>query len=107
MDGGKLQKLDIATQQQADDLEQRLRAATPYTVASVTRKPTKRTPPPPLITSTLQREAASRLGWGTKKTMQVAQQLYEGAGAGGGPARDTQNRQAALTMSLFAGQQHC
>lgn len=47
-------------------------------VAEMREKEKKRNPQPPFITSTLQREAAGRLGFSAKKTMTVAQQLYEG-----------------------------
>lgn len=49
-----------------------------FVVAEVTKKEVKRTPPPPFITSTLQQEASRKLGFSVKKTMMVAQQLYEG-----------------------------
>jgi DNA topoisomerase I len=49
-----------------------------YRVAEVRRKETKRRPAPPFTTSTLQQEASRKLGFGSKKTMRVAQQLYEG-----------------------------
>ncbi len=49
-----------------------------YTVASVTRGQKKRFPAPPFTTSTLQQEAARKLGFTSKRTMQAAQQLYEG-----------------------------
>jgi DNA topoisomerase-1 len=49
-----------------------------YRVAEVRRKETKRRPAPPFTTSTLQQEASRKLGFGAKKTMRVAQQLYEG-----------------------------
>ncbi len=49
-----------------------------YIVSKVTDKLTKRKPTAPFITSTLQREASSKLGFGVQKTMQVAQKLYEG-----------------------------
>lgn len=49
-----------------------------FTVHSVTTRPLTRNPYPPFITSTLQQEASRRFGWSTKKTMIVAQQLYEG-----------------------------
>lgn len=49
-----------------------------FTVSKVTNKTTKRKPTAPFITSTLQRAASSKLGFGVQKTMQVAQRLYEG-----------------------------
>lgn len=49
-----------------------------YILAEQERKKRKRNPPPPFITSTLQQEAAKRLGFTAKKTMLLAQQLYEG-----------------------------
>jgi len=49
-----------------------------YTVSKVTNKTVKRKPTAPFITSTLQRAASSKLGFGVSKTMQVAQKLYEG-----------------------------
>ena len=48
-----------------------------YTVDSVTKKPVKRTPAPPFTTSTLQQEAARKLGFTVSQTMMVAQHLYE------------------------------
>jgi DNA topoisomerase-1 len=48
-----------------------------FTVASVEKKPAKRSPAPPFTTSTLQQEASRKLSFGVAKTMQVAQQLYE------------------------------
>ena len=48
-----------------------------YTVESVTKKPVKRTPAPPFTTSTLQQEAARKLGFTVSQTMMVAQHLYE------------------------------
>lgn len=50
----------------------------PWTVASVERKEVKRHPYAPFITSTLQQEAARKLGFGAKRTMSIAQRLYEG-----------------------------
>ena len=48
-----------------------------FTVADVTVKPMKRTPAPPFTTSTLQQEAARKLGLSVKQTMRLAQRLYE------------------------------
>ncbi len=49
-----------------------------YTVANVETKEQKRNPAPPFTTSTLQQEGARKLGFSVKKTMSVAQKLYEG-----------------------------
>lgn len=49
-----------------------------FKVAKVANRDSKRKPQAPFITSTLQREASTRLGYSVKKTMQVAQKLYEG-----------------------------
>ena len=48
-----------------------------YEVASISKKPLKRTPAPPFTTSTLQQEAARKLGFTVSQTMMVAQHLYE------------------------------
>jgi DNA topoisomerase-1 len=49
-----------------------------FSIADCQKKLVKRTPPPPFITSTLQSEAANRLRFSTKRTMTLAQKLYEG-----------------------------
>ena len=48
-----------------------------FTVADITKKPMKKTPAPPFTTSTLQQEAARKLGFTVSQTMMVAQHLYE------------------------------
>ena len=55
-----------------------------YNVAEVTTKEKKRNPVPPFITSKLQQEASRKLRFTTKKTMQIAQKLYEGKDVGEG-----------------------
>ena len=62
-----------------DDLK-----AAAYTVEEVSKGQRKRKPAPPFITSTLQQEASRRLGFAAKKTMQLAQELYEGIALEGG-----------------------
>ncbi len=56
---------------------ERLRRST-YRVTGVEKKQRKRSPAPPFTTSTLQQEAARKLGFGARRTMQIAQRLYEG-----------------------------
>jgi DNA topoisomerase-1 len=53
-----------------------------YTIESIQKKSVKRNPPPPFITSTLQQEAANRLRFSAKRTMILAQKLYEGVDIG-------------------------
>jgi DNA topoisomerase-1 len=67
-----------ATQALVDSL-----AGARFVVRSVTRGERKRNPAPPFITSTLQQDAGRKLGFSAKKTMTVAQQLYEGIEVGG------------------------
>ncbi|MFH1284345.1 MAG: type I DNA topoisomerase [Candidatus Peregrinibacteria bacterium] len=55
-----------------------------YKVAKVEEKQIKRNPAPPFITSTLQQEASRKLGFSVRKTMMIAQQLYEGIDIGSG-----------------------
>ncbi|MCW8892762.1 MAG: type I DNA topoisomerase, partial [Deltaproteobacteria bacterium] len=76
-DGKKLGKFAIGNQQQAEeilaDLEQ-----VPFQVTALEKKERKRNPAPPFTTSTLQQEASRKLGFSARKTMSVAQKLYEG-----------------------------
>ena len=55
----------------------------PFVVSNIERKVKKKEPKMPFITSTLQQEASNKLGFGAKKTMQIAQKLYEGIDLGG------------------------
>jgi len=48
-----------------------------FTIENITRKPTRRSPAPPFTTSTLQQEAALKLGYSVSQTMRIAQMLYE------------------------------
>jgi DNA topoisomerase-1 len=76
-DGQKLQRLDIGSGVQANDLKDALETAT-FTVASVEAKPARRNPPPPFTTSTMQQEASRKLGFAPAIAMRLAQRLYEG-----------------------------
>jgi len=77
LNGKKITKLSIGNEAQAKDAVRAIEAST-ATVVRVEKKQTKRNPSPPFTTSTLQQEASRKLGFGAKKTMQVAQRLYEG-----------------------------
>jgi len=72
---GKTVKLN--TKEEAEEIFDKL-ASAQYTVYDVKKSEKSQAPFPPFITSTLQQEASKLLGFTTKKTMQIAQQLYEG-----------------------------
>jgi len=67
----------ISSAEEADELSRAIRQSS-FSVADVQRKDVRRNPPPPFITSTLQQEAAKRLRYHAKRTMMLAQKLYEG-----------------------------
>jgi DNA topoisomerase-1 len=77
VDGTKMQRLDIGSGAQADDIKNALEGAT-FAVASVEAKPARRNPPPPFTTSTMQQEASRKLGFAPAIAMRLAQRLYEG-----------------------------
>ena len=70
-------KADVTREPEARVVESALKEGT-FTVASVTRKERKQSAAPPFITSTLQRAAYNRFKYPVKRTMQIAQKLYEG-----------------------------
>lgn len=70
-------KAEIGAQGVVDEVVKNLEGAT-HKVQSLDKKELKRTPPPPFTTSTLQQEAARKLGFSVKKTMTLAQGMYEG-----------------------------
>lgn len=74
-------KLQISSEKEAKALEDELRRCS-YKVKSVLRNDVPRQPAPPFITSTLQQEAARKLRFTAKRTMMIAQQLYEGVPIG-------------------------
>ncbi|HLC28559.1 MAG TPA: type I DNA topoisomerase [Dehalococcoidia bacterium] len=78
---GKRQKLEIPNETESERLVAILRSAA-YRVLAVQTKTQTRRPAAPFITSTLQQEASRKLGFSTKRTMQIAQQLYEGLSLG-------------------------
>ncbi|HEX8966133.1 MAG TPA: type I DNA topoisomerase [Patescibacteria group bacterium] len=69
-------KTIIVSEQQAKEIEQDLQKQA-YTVAEVLKRETKRSPQPPYTTSTLQQDASRRFGYSGKRTMTLAQKLYE------------------------------
>ncbi|HCL29189.1 MAG TPA: type I DNA topoisomerase [Candidatus Latescibacteria bacterium] len=77
------EKLEIGDQETSDKIIADLKEAT-YDVKSVKRREQRRRPAAPFITSTLQQDAARKLRFTVKRTMAVAQQLYEGVDIGGG-----------------------
>ena len=97
--GKKVEQFSFTNETQAREVERAireaaLRAAAPTASASdrigqlrviaVDRKQRRRTPAPPFTTSTLQQEAARKLGYNARRTMRLAQQLYEGVDLGEG-----------------------
>jgi len=85
-EGAKVEQFSFTTAESARGVERTLEKAAggELTVLSVDRKQRKRNPAPPFTTSTLQQEAARKLGFSAQKTMRVAQQLYEGIDIGEG-----------------------
>lgn len=75
-DGQKVAKLGIKSEKEAQEIFQNLKEAD-YQVLDITQEQKKRYPTPPFTTSTLQQEAANRLGYSAKQTMKLAQDLYE------------------------------
>ena len=76
LDGKKLEKFDLNNEAKALEAKAKIEAQT-FHISSVERKKANRYPAPPFTTSTLQQEAARKLRFSAKKTMQVAQKLYE------------------------------
>ena len=78
--GEKLQQFSITSEQYATEVERNLNQAAQGSLAvvKVDKRQRKRNPAPPFTTSTLQQEAARKLGFSAQRTMRTAQQLYEG-----------------------------
>lgn len=76
------EKLEIGTKAQADEILAALEGL-PSTISSIRRREVRRNAPAPFTTSTLQQEASRRLRLRVRRTMQIAQALYEGVDLGG------------------------
>ena len=85
----------------ASDIAAAALDATPWSVADVQRKSSRQQPAPPFTTSTLQQAANSRLRMSPKRTMLIAQRLYEGVDLGGGDREGliTYMRTDSVTLS--------
>ena len=75
--GEKLDKFTLANEDMAREAETAI-ASTDFTIDAIESKPGQRKPAAPFTTSTLQQEASRKLGFNAKRTMQVAQLLYQG-----------------------------
>jgi DNA topoisomerase-1 len=80
--GKRLGKFDLAGEADAQAAKAAVEAAS-FKISAVEKRPARRSPPPPFTTSTLQQEAARKLGFSAQRTMQAAQKLYEGVDIGG------------------------
>ncbi|MEM7194592.1 MAG: DNA topoisomerase I [Pseudomonadota bacterium] len=85
-EGEKLEQFSITNESRATEVHQSLMSAAngTLTVQKVEKKQRKRNPTAPFTTSTLQQEASRKLGFTARRTMQTAQQLYEGIDIEGG-----------------------
>src|SRR2546430_5660156 len=88
--GQKVEQFSFTNETAAREVERAIRAAAgaagagELRVLAIDRKQRRRNPPPPFTTSTLQQEAARKLGFNARRTMRLAQQLYEGQDLGEG-----------------------
>jgi len=81
--GQNAKKIELKSKEQVDRIVAALKGAD-FIIKSIKKQSKKRSAPPPFTTSTLQQESARKLGFTTKKTMMLAQQLYEGVETKGG-----------------------
>ncbi len=71
-------KVNIKNKEQSDSIIARIKSFSVFKIANIEEKQRRKNPPAPFITSTLQQEASRKLRFSPKKTMLIAQQLYEG-----------------------------
>ncbi len=76
IDGKSLEKFEIKSTEEANELKKKIEKEK-FSVKSVSKKESLKSPLPPFITSTLQQEGSKKLGYTSKKTMFLAQRLYE------------------------------
>jgi DNA topoisomerase-1 len=81
--GKRVQRLDIKDEATASAARAAIQSGD-FTIKSIEKKPVRRFPSPPFTTSTLQQEAARKLGFDAQRTMRAAQKLYEGVDETGG-----------------------
>ena len=74
---GREKKMELKSQEDVDQVLSAIRTA-PFSVSKIKRQDKNRAPAPPFITSTLQQEASRKLNMTPRRTMSIAQQLYEG-----------------------------
>ncbi|MGM9578389.1 MAG: type I DNA topoisomerase [Evtepia sp.] len=74
---GREKKVELKSKEQVDQVLAAIQTA-PFQVSSIKRQDKSRSPAPPFITSTLQQEASRKLNMSPRRTMSIAQQLYEG-----------------------------
>ena len=75
--GVNAEKIDLSSEEDVKQVLSQIKG-NKFTISSVTKKERKRNPAPPFTTSSLQQEAARKLNFRARKTMMLAQQLYEG-----------------------------
>ena len=110
--GAKTEQFSFVNESQAREVESTIKAAAgataeragELTVLSIDRKQRRRNPAPPFTTSTLQQEAARKLGFNARRTMRVAQQLYDGVeiGADGSVGLITYMRTDSVSLAAEA-----
>ena len=82
LDGAALDRLALESGTMAQEAAERIRSAA-FHVEAVEQDRTRRNPTPPFTTASLQQEASRKLGFGVRRTMRIAQALYEGVEVGG------------------------